>query len=134
MNGHRSPHPLSLDLGGARSGGVDRVLAEDALFVGFVMLGETATVWVRSPRSLAMPPLWAPLIMVIVAAVIGDSVANEIARRSALACSAAALRRHAPPAGRSRPLIRCGLAADLKRAHRVYSAEVRHRAWRKYDR
>jgi membrane-associated protein len=56
------------------------VFAEDALFVGFVLPGETAAVLGGVAAKLGHAPLWAVLVTVIAAAIIGDSVGYEIGR------------------------------------------------------
>lgn len=57
------------------------VFAEDALFVGFVLPGETAALLGGVAAKLGHVPLWAVLVTVIAAAVVGDSVGYEIGRR-----------------------------------------------------
>lgn len=57
------------------------VFAEDALFVGFVLPGETAAVLGGVAAKLGHVPLWAVLVTVIAAAILGDSVGYEIGRR-----------------------------------------------------
>jgi membrane-associated protein len=56
------------------------VFAEDALFVGFVLPGETLAIMGGVTASLGHTSLWAVLAMVILAAVVGDSVGYEIGR------------------------------------------------------
>ncbi len=56
------------------------VFAEDALFVGFVLPGETAAVLGGVAAKLGHAPLWGILLTVIAAAVSGDSVGYEIGR------------------------------------------------------
>lgn len=56
------------------------VFAEDALFVGFVLPGETAAVLAGVAAKLGHAPLWAVLAAVVVAAVVGDTVGYEIGR------------------------------------------------------
>jgi len=56
------------------------VFAEDALFVGFVLPGETAAILGGVAAKLGHVPLWAVLVTVIAAAIIGDSVGYEIGR------------------------------------------------------
>lgn len=56
------------------------VFAEDALFVGFVLPGETAAVLGGVAAKLGHVPLWAVLLTVLAAAVVGDSVGYEIGR------------------------------------------------------
>ena len=56
------------------------VFAEDALFVGFVLPGETAAVLGGVAAKLHHAPLWAVLVTVVAAAIIGDSVGYEVGR------------------------------------------------------
>src|SRR3954471_22462916 len=56
------------------------VFAEDALFVGFVLPGETAAVLGGVAAKLGHAPVWAVVLTVIAAAIIGDSVGYEIGR------------------------------------------------------
>jgi len=56
------------------------VFAEDALFVGFVLPGETAAILGGVAAKLGHVPLWAILATVIAAAIVGDSVGYEIGR------------------------------------------------------
>jgi len=56
------------------------VFAEDALFVGFVLPGETAAVLGGVAAKLGHVSLWAVLAVVIAAAVVGDSVGYEVGR------------------------------------------------------
>lgn len=57
------------------------VFAEDALFVGFVLPGETAAVLGGVAASRGHVALAAVIVVVILAAVIGDSVGFELGRR-----------------------------------------------------
>jgi membrane protein DedA with SNARE-associated domain len=56
------------------------VFAEDALFVGFIIPGETAAVLGGVAAKLGHVPLWAVLVTVIAAAVVGDTVGYQIGR------------------------------------------------------
>lgn len=56
------------------------VFAEDALFVGFVIPGETAAIIGGVTASLGHTSLAVVLVVVILAAVIGDSVGYEVGR------------------------------------------------------
>ena len=56
------------------------VFAEDALFVGFVLPGETAAVLGGVAAKLGHAPLWAVLVTVVAAAIIGDTVGYEVGR------------------------------------------------------
>jgi membrane protein DedA with SNARE-associated domain len=57
------------------------VLAEDALFVGFVLPGETVAILGGVAAKLGHVSLWAVMAVVIAAAVVGDSIGYEIGRR-----------------------------------------------------
>jgi membrane-associated protein len=56
------------------------VLAEDALFVGFVLPGETAAVLGGVTASLGHTNLFGMIAVVVVAAILGDSIGYEIGR------------------------------------------------------
>jgi membrane protein DedA with SNARE-associated domain len=56
------------------------VFAEDALFIGFVLPGETAAVLGGVAAKLGHAPLWGVLVTVVAAAIIGDSVGYEVGR------------------------------------------------------
>ena len=56
------------------------VFAEDALFVGFVLPGETAAVLGGVIASRGHVLLWLVLVVVVLAAVVGDSVGYEVGR------------------------------------------------------
>ena len=56
------------------------VFAEDALFVGFVLPGETAALLAGVAAKLGHAPLPAVLAVVILVAIIGDTVGYEIGR------------------------------------------------------
>ena len=57
------------------------VFVEDALFVGFVIPGETAAILGGVAASLGHAPLAAVVAVVIVAAIVGDSVGYEVGRQ-----------------------------------------------------
>jgi len=57
------------------------VFAEDALFVGFVIPGETVAILGGVAANLGHVPLWSVLVVVISMAIIGDSVGFEIGRK-----------------------------------------------------
>jgi membrane protein DedA with SNARE-associated domain len=57
------------------------VFAEDALFIGFVLPGETAAVLGGVVASHGHVALWLMIAVVIAAAVVGDSVGYEVGRR-----------------------------------------------------
>lgn len=56
------------------------VFAEDALFVGFVIPGETAAVLVGVAASFGTVQLWAALVVVVAAAIVGDTVGYEVGK------------------------------------------------------
>jgi membrane protein DedA with SNARE-associated domain len=56
------------------------VFAEDAIFVGFVLPGETAAVIGGVAASQGHVQLWAMIVLVVLAAIIGDSVGYEVGR------------------------------------------------------
>ncbi len=57
------------------------VFAEDALFVGFVLPGETAAVLGGVAASRGHVQLWAVIVVVVLAAIAGDSVGYEVGRK-----------------------------------------------------
>jgi membrane-associated protein len=57
------------------------VFAEDALFVGFVLPGETVAVLGGVAAKFGHVPLAGVLAVVVVAAIVGDSVGYEVGRR-----------------------------------------------------
>src|SRR2546430_4892824 len=57
------------------------VFAEDALFVGFVVPGETAAVLGGVDASRGHVRLWVVILLVVAAAIVGDSVGYEVGRR-----------------------------------------------------
>src|ERR1700712_1771585 len=57
------------------------VFAEDALFVGFVLPGETVAVLGGVAAKFGHVPLAAVLAVVVVAAIVGDSVGYEVGRQ-----------------------------------------------------
>jgi membrane protein DedA with SNARE-associated domain len=57
------------------------VFAEDALFVGFVIPGETAAVLGGVVASRGHVDLWAMMALVVLAAVIGDTVGYALGKR-----------------------------------------------------
>lgn len=56
------------------------VFAEDALFVGFVLPGESAAVLGGVVASQGRVHVWAMMILVVCAAILGDSVGYEVGR------------------------------------------------------
>jgi membrane-associated protein len=57
------------------------VFAEDAVFIGFVVPGETAAVLAGVGAGLGRFPLWLAVILVVAAAITGDSVGYEVGRK-----------------------------------------------------
>jgi membrane protein DedA with SNARE-associated domain len=57
------------------------VFVEDALFVGFVIPGETAAVLGGVDASRGHVTLWLVVLTVVAAAVVGDTVGYEIGRQ-----------------------------------------------------
>jgi membrane protein DedA with SNARE-associated domain len=83
------------------------VFVEDALFVGFVIPGETVAILGGVAASLGHVPLWAVLTVVIVAAVVGDSVGFEVGRRfGPRVLASRPLERHRDRLGDARDLLR----------------------------
>ncbi len=56
------------------------VFAEDAIFVGFVIPGETAAVLGGVAASQHHVVLWAMIVLVVAAAIVGDSVGYEVGK------------------------------------------------------
>jgi membrane protein DedA with SNARE-associated domain len=56
------------------------VFAEDALFVGFVLPGETAAILAGVAASLGHAPVALVLVVVVAAAITGDTVGYEVGR------------------------------------------------------
>ena len=56
------------------------VFAEDALFVGFVVPGETAAVLAGVDASRGHIRLWVAIVVVVAAAIVGDTVGYEVGR------------------------------------------------------
>ena len=56
------------------------VFAEDALFIGFVLPGETAAVLGGVIASQGHMRLWLVMVLVVLAAIVGDSVGYEVGR------------------------------------------------------
>ncbi|MFD4469224.1 DedA family protein [Rhodococcus sp. NPDC058505] len=57
------------------------VFVEDALFIGFVVPGETAAIVGGVIASQARVDLWAMIVVVVVAALLGDTVGFGVGRR-----------------------------------------------------
>ncbi len=71
------------------------VFAEDALFIGFVIPGETAAVLGGVDASRGHVHLWLMIALVVAAAIIGDTVGYEIGRHAGpRILQARILRRH----------------------------------------
>ncbi|MCB5291109.1 DedA family protein [Arthrobacter sp. SO3] len=56
------------------------VFAEDALFVGFIIPGETAAVLGGVVASRGNVPVWSMVLLVVLAAVTGDTVGYEVGK------------------------------------------------------
>ncbi|MET4901604.1 VTT domain-containing protein [Paenarthrobacter sp. CC6] len=56
------------------------VFAEDAFFLGFVIPGETAAILGGVLASHGRLPLWLVIVLVVVAAITGDTVGYEVGR------------------------------------------------------
>ncbi|QIS19174.1 DedA family protein [Nocardia terpenica] len=56
------------------------VFAEDAIFIGFVVPGETAAVIGGVAASQGHVQLWAMIVLVVAAAIVGDSVGFEVGK------------------------------------------------------
>lgn len=94
------------------------VLVEDALFVGFVVPGETAAVLAGAAASLGRTSLPAALAVVAAAAVVGDSVGYLVGHRlGPRLLQTRRLRRHGAALERARDLVerRGGTAVLLGR-------------------
>lgn len=57
------------------------VFAEDAVFIGFVIPGETAAVLGGVVASRGSVPVWSVMLLVVVAAICGDTVGYEVGKR-----------------------------------------------------
>ena len=56
------------------------VFAEDAVFIGFVVPGETAAVLAGVAAGLDNVPLFAAILVIVAAAIVGDSVGYEVGK------------------------------------------------------
>lgn len=56
------------------------VFAEDAIFVGFVIPGETAAVIAGVATAIDAVPLWVSIAVIVLAAIVGDTVGYEIGK------------------------------------------------------
>ncbi|OMH27644.1 hypothetical protein BKD30_03075 [Tersicoccus phoenicis] len=83
------------------------VLAEDALFIGFVIPGETAAIIggvIASRGHVGLPVM---IAVVVFAAVLGDTIGYEVGRLlGARALAHRSLRRHRPKLDRAQDLLR----------------------------
>lgn len=95
------------------------VFAEDALFVGFVIPGETAAVLAGVGAGLGHVALALSVVVVVVAAIVGDSVGYEVGRRyfGPKVLGSGLLGRHQPRIDRARAFLRRrgGIAVFLGR-------------------
>jgi membrane protein DedA with SNARE-associated domain len=95
------------------------VFAEDAVFIGFVIPGETAAVLAGVGAGLGHVALPLSLLVVVVAAIVGDSVGYEVGRRffGPRVLTMPLLERHAGRIERARGFLRRrgGLAVFLGR-------------------
>ncbi|MCW2787409.1 MAG: hypothetical protein JWP74_3926 [Marmoricola sp.] len=95
------------------------VFAEDAIFIGFLVPGETAAVLAGVGSSLqGIPVIWAVLV-IVVAAILGDSVGYEIGRKffGPRVLTSKYLVKHAARIGRAQDFLRRrgGIAVFLGR-------------------
>jgi len=56
------------------------VFAEDAIFIGFLIPGETAAVVAGVASSIAGVPLWLAIVVVVLTAILGDTVGYEVGK------------------------------------------------------
>ncbi|RNM17513.1 DedA family protein [Nocardioides pocheonensis] len=95
------------------------VFAEDAIFIGFVIPGETAAVLAGVGAGLGHIALPLSLVVVVVAAIAGDSVGYEVGRRffGPRVLTLPLLERHAKRIERARAFLRRrgGIAVFLGR-------------------
>ncbi|MFB9234152.1 DedA family protein [Plantactinospora siamensis] len=94
------------------------VLAEDALFIGFVVPGETAALIGGVTAALGHTSLTTVVVLVVLAAIIGDSIGYEVGSRLGPRLTRTrALRRHTERLDRAQELLaeRGGRAVFLGR-------------------
>ena len=95
------------------------VFAEDAVFLGFVIPGETAAVLAGVGAGLGNVPLPLSLVVVVVAAIVGDSVGYEVGRLffGPKVLTSRMLERHTERIGRAQAFLRRrgGIAVFLGR-------------------
>ncbi len=83
------------------------VFLEDAIFVGFVIPGETAAVLGGVSARLGHTHLWAIMLLVIVGAIVGDSVGYEVGKHAGpWVLSHRALRKHRDRLDRAQDFLR----------------------------
>jgi membrane protein DedA with SNARE-associated domain len=121
------------------------VFAEDAIFVGFVLPGETAAILGGVDASRGQVPLLAVVLVVCLAAIVGDSVGYEVGRHLGPRLLAARpVRRHAARVGQAQELLarRGGPAVFLGRYVAFFravmpalagSARMRYRTFLAYN-
>lgn len=121
------------------------VFVEDALFVGFVVPGETVAILGGVAANLGHVSLWAVLGVVVVAAVLGDTVGFEVGRHfGPRVLASRPLRRHRSRLDDAQQLLarRGGSAVFLGRWIAVFravmpalagSTEMRYRTFLTYN-
>jgi membrane-associated protein len=95
------------------------VFLEDAIFLGFVIHGETAAVLAGVGAGLGHVPLPVAIVVVVVAAIVGDSVGYEVGRKffGPKVLTMPMLERHSDRIGRAQGFLkrRGGIAVFLGR-------------------
>jgi membrane protein DedA with SNARE-associated domain len=95
------------------------VFLEDAIFLGFVIPGETAAVLAGVGAGLGHVPLPVAIVVVVVAAIVGDSVGYEVGRKffGPKVLTMPLLERHTDRIGRAQGFLqrRGGIAVFLGR-------------------
>jgi membrane-associated protein len=95
------------------------VFLEDAIFLGFVIPGETAAVLAGVGAGLGHVPLPVAIVVVVVAAIVGDSVGYEVGRKffGPKVLTMPMLERHSDRIGRAQGFLkrRGGIAVFLGR-------------------
>ncbi|MCX6499872.1 MAG: DedA family protein [Arthrobacter sp.] len=83
------------------------VFAEDAVFIGFVVPGETAAVLGGVVSSRGEVPLWGMVTVVVLAAVAGDTVGYEIGKHlGPRLLDARIMKRHRPALAKAQDFLR----------------------------
>ena len=84
------------------------VFAEDAIFIGFVIPGESAAVVAGVGASLGHVPLWVAIVVVVVAAIVGDTVGYEVGKHlfGPKVLNSRLLHRHQTQIGRAQDFLR----------------------------